>query len=225
MYSVELEGLSKRYRISRKGTRLKPKAIEPGWRRKRRREVRDVWALRDVSLRVESGTVLGVIGPNGAGKTTLLKTLARVTPPTEGRALVRGRVVSLLGLGSGFHPDLTGRENIELNAALHGVPRAVAHRRFREIVEFAELGDFIDVPVKRYSSGMYLRLGFSVAVNLDPDILLADEVLAVGDVPAADRGARQLGPHGPARVPRHGRGGEPVQPRGVVERWPHHRGR
>jgi lipopolysaccharide transport system ATP-binding protein len=182
MWSVELEGLSKRYRVTRKGTPVKPKAIGPGWRRRRRRQVQDVWALRDVSLRVEAGTILGIVGPNGAGKSTLLKTLARVTPPTEGRALVRGRVVSLLGLGAGFHPDLTGRENVELNAALHGIPRALAQRRFDEIVEFAEVGDFIDVAVKRYSSGMYLRLAFSVAVNLDPDILLADEVLAVGDV-------------------------------------------
>jgi lipopolysaccharide transport system ATP-binding protein len=187
MWSVELERLSKRYRISRKGTRLKPKAIAPGWRRRTRREVRDVWALKDVSLRVEAGTILGIVGPNGAGKSTLLKTLARVTPPTEGRALVRGSVVSLLGLGAGFHPELTGRENVELNAALHGIPRSLAQGRFREIVDFAELGDFIDVPVKRYSSGMYLRLAFSVAVNLDPDVLLADEVLSVGDVAFQER--------------------------------------
>jgi lipopolysaccharide transport system ATP-binding protein len=180
MHSIELERLSKRYRISRKGIPLKPRAIGARWRRKRRAQ--DVWALREVSLRVEAGTILGVIGPNGAGKTTLLKVLARVTLPTEGRALVRGRVASLLGLGAGFHPELTGRENVELNAALHGIPRTLAQRRLDQVVEFAELGDFIDVPVKRYSSGMYLRLGFSVAVNLDPDILLADEVLAVGDV-------------------------------------------
>jgi lipopolysaccharide transport system ATP-binding protein len=185
--SVEFEGLSKRYRVTRKGTRLKPKAIEPGWRREGRRQVQDVWALRDVNLRVEAGTILGIVGPNGAGKSTMLKTLARVTPPTEGRAVVRGRVVSLLGLGDGFHPDLTGRENVELNAALHGIPRAIAQRRFDQIVSFAELDDFIDIAVKRYSSGMYLRLAFSVAVNLDPDILLADEVLAVGDVAFQER--------------------------------------
>jgi lipopolysaccharide transport system ATP-binding protein len=140
-----------------------------------------IWALRDVSLDVGQGEVLGVIGHNGAGKSTLLKILSRITEPTEGRAEVQGRIGSLLEVGTGFHPELTGRENIFLNGAILGMKRAEITRRFDEMVAFAEVERFIDTPVKRYSSGMYLRLAFAVAAHLEPEILLVDEVLAVGD--------------------------------------------
>jgi lipopolysaccharide transport system ATP-binding protein len=140
-----------------------------------------IWALKDVSLEVAPGEVLGVIGHNGAGKSTLLKILSRITEPTEGFAEVRGRVGSLLEVGTGFHPELTGRENIFLNGAILGMRRAEIARRFDEMVAFAEVERFIDTPVKRYSSGMYLRLAFAVAAHLEPEILLVDEVLAVGD--------------------------------------------
>lgn len=140
-----------------------------------------VWALKDVSFRVERGEVLGIIGHNGAGKSTLLKILARITRPTCGYAQVIGRVGSLLEVGTGFHPELTGRENIYLNGAIVGMRRRDVERRFDEIVAFAEIEQFLDTPVKRYSSGMYVRLAFSVAAHLEPDILLVDEVLAVGD--------------------------------------------
>ena len=162
MQSLIVKRLSKRYSI---GTKYR----------------RELWALRDVSFTVEKGQILGIIGPNGAGKTTLLKVLSRVTPPTEGRVVGTGRVVPLLALGTGFQPDLSGRENVFLNAAVHGVSAAEVATRMDEIIEFSGIGDFIDVPAKRYSSGMFLRLAFSVAINMNPDILLADEVLAVGD--------------------------------------------
>ena len=139
------------------------------------------WALRDVSFEVQPGEVLGIIGRNGAGKSTLLKILSRITPPTEGRAEIRGRVGSLLEVGTGFHPELTGRENIFLNGAILGMTRGEIRRKFDEIVAFAEIEEFIETPVKRYSSGMYVRLAFAVAAHLQPEILLVDEVLAVGD--------------------------------------------
>ena len=140
-----------------------------------------VWALRDISFEVEQGDVIGIIGRNGAGKSTLLKVLSRVTRPTSGRAIIRGRVGSLLEVGTGFHPELTGRENIYLNAAILGMKKGEIDRRFDEIVAFSEIGRFLDTPVKRYSSGMYVRLAFAVAAHLDPEILVVDEVLAVGD--------------------------------------------
>jgi lipopolysaccharide transport system ATP-binding protein len=168
MPSIDVKRLSKRYTL---GTKQR----------------QELWALRDVSFNVEGGEILGIIGPNGAGKTTLLKVLSRVTPPTEGRVVGSGRVVPLLALGAGFQQDVSGRENIYLNAAIYGVSAADVDKRLDDIIEFADIGDFIDVPVKRYSSGMYLRLAFSVAINMNPDILLADEVLAVGDIDFQER--------------------------------------
>ncbi len=141
----------------------------------------DLWALKDVSFEVKRGEVLGIIGRNGAGKSTLLKILSRITEPTSGRAEIHGRVGSLLEVGTGFHPELTGRENIFLNGAILGMRRVEIQRRFDEIVAFAEIERFLDTPVKRYSSGMYVRLAFAVAAHLEPEILLVDEVLAVGD--------------------------------------------
>lgn len=139
------------------------------------------WALKDVSFDVQPGEVVGVIGKNGAGKSTLLKILSRITPPTTGSAELRGRVASLLEVGTGFHPELTGRENIFLNSAILGLTKAEVREKFDEIVAFAEIERFIDTPVKRYSSGMYVRLAFAVAAHLEPEILIVDEVLAVGD--------------------------------------------
>jgi lipopolysaccharide transport system ATP-binding protein len=141
----------------------------------------DLWALKDVSFEVQRGEVVGIIGRNGAGKSTLLKILSRITEPTSGRAEIHGRVGSLLEVGTGFHPELTGRENIYLNGAILGMRRAEIARQFDEIVAFAEIERFLDTPVKRYSSGMYVRLAFAVAAHLEPEILLVDEVLAVGD--------------------------------------------
>jgi lipopolysaccharide transport system ATP-binding protein len=141
----------------------------------------DLWALKNVDLEVRIGEALGVIGRNGSGKTTLLKVLSHITEPTEGRVEIRGRVASLLEVGTGFHPELTGRENIQLNGAILGMTRVEIKKKFDQIVEFSEIGRFLDTPVKRYSSGMYVRLAFAVAAHLDPEILVVDEVLAVGD--------------------------------------------
>ena len=143
--------------------------------------VEEFWALKDVSFQVDRGHVLGVIGRNGAGKSTLLKVLSRITEPTEGRVEISGRVASLLEVGTGFHPELTGRENVYLNGAILGMSRAQIRARFDEIVAFAEIDRFLDTPVKRYSSGMYVRLAFAVGAHLEPDILLVDEILSVGD--------------------------------------------
>jgi lipopolysaccharide transport system ATP-binding protein len=140
-----------------------------------------IWALKDVSFEVQPGKVMGIIGANGSGKSTLLKILSQITPPTAGRIEIHGRISSLLEVGTGFHPELTGRENIFLNGAILGMSRREIKRKFDEIVEFAEIGQFLDTPVKRYSSGMYVRLAFAVAAHLEPEILVLDEVLAVGD--------------------------------------------
>src|SRR5215472_16047814 len=144
-------------------------------------EVEEFWALRRVSFEVKQGEIVGIIGRNGAGKSTLLKILSRITDPSEGRVVLRGRVASLLEVGTGFHPELTGRENIFLNGAILGMSKREILAKFDEIVAFAEIEQFLDTPVKWYSSGMYVRLAFAVAAHLEPEILVVDEVLAVGD--------------------------------------------
>jgi len=141
-----------------------------------------IWALKDVSFEIKQGEIVGIIGKNGAGKSTLLKILSRITPPTEGSAVLNGRVSSLLEIGIGFHPELTGRENIYLNGAILGMKKNEIKAKFDEIVDFAEIEKFIDTPIKYYSSGMYVRLAFAVAAHLNSEILLVDEVLAVGDI-------------------------------------------
>ena len=182
---IEVEGLSKRYRLGAIGATSLRESAERAWGRLRGRasaaDGQEFWALHDVSFSVQPGEVVGIIGRNGAGKSTLLKILSRITDPTSGRAVLRGRVASLLEVGTGFHPDLTGRENIFLNGAILGMMRPEIRRKFDEIVAFAEIERFVDTPVKRYSSGMYVRLAFAVAAHLEPEILIVDEVLAVGD--------------------------------------------
>jgi len=194
MKSLLVEGISKRYWVPRA---QKAQGAENRFDRLRAffsvplaRDLlgaQEVWALRDVSFDVERGTVLGVIGGNGAGKTTLLKVISKVIAPTAGRIQGCGRVVSLLELGAGFDDEATARENIFMNAAINGIPRAVALERFDAIVAFAEIQDFVDTPLQFFSSGMYLRLAFSVAINMQPSILLADEILAVGDLSFQER--------------------------------------
>ena len=188
---IRAEGLSKRYRLGTGSAeldnlrealvrRLRP--ARAGRRREDGAESDWIWALHDVSFDVEQGDVVAIVGPNGAGKSTLLKILSRITDPTEGSVTVRGRLSSLLEVGTGFHPELTGRENVYLNGAVLGMRKAEIAARFDEIVAFADLAAFLDTPVKRYSSGMYVRLAFAVAAHLEPEILVVDEVLAVGDV-------------------------------------------
>jgi lipopolysaccharide transport system ATP-binding protein len=191
--AISVENLGKRYRIGGPQERYKRfTETVMGTLTAPLRHVRNLgkpippdetlWALRDVSFEVKEGEVVGIIGRNGAGKSTLLKLLSRITEPTEGEIRVRGRVGSLLEVGTGFHPELTGRENIYLNGAILGMRRAEIAQKFDEIVAFAEIEKFLDTPVKRYSSGMYVRLAFAVAAHLEPEVLVVDEVLAVGDV-------------------------------------------
>jgi lipopolysaccharide transport system ATP-binding protein len=178
--AIKVEGLSKRYQLgTRQGYRRIGDAFASLVRRRDRRDL--LWALKDVSFTVDRGDILGVVGPNGAGKTTLLRILSKITHPTEGRAELYGRVGSLLEVGTGFHPELTGRENVFLNGAILGMPRKEIARKYDEIVAFSEIPDFMETPVKHYSSGMRVRLAFSVAAHLEPEILFIDEVLAVGD--------------------------------------------
>jgi len=191
--AIQAEGLSKRYRLGsgahRYGrlTESLATAFAAPFKKMFRAgsgspaEEGSHWALKDVSFDVKVGQAVGIIGRNGAGKTTLLKLLSRITEPTEGRAILRGRVGSLLEVGTGFHPELTGKENVYLNGAILGMSRAEINERFDQIVEFAEVERFLDTPVKRYSSGMQVRLAFAVAAHLEPEILIVDEVLAVGD--------------------------------------------
>ena len=193
---ISVENLSKSYRLGQISTGTFAHDLNLWWAKMRgkpnpmlrigeqdhgNRDGEELWALKDVSFKVEQGEVLGIIGRNGAGKSTLLKILSRVTAPTSGRIKVKGRIASLLEVGTGFHPDLTGRENIYLNGVILGMSRKEIGDKFDEIVDFADVEQFIDTPVKRYSSGMYVRLAFAVAAHLDPEILIVDEVLAVGD--------------------------------------------
>jgi lipopolysaccharide transport system ATP-binding protein len=186
MNAIDVEHIAKRYVIGgvkELGYKTIRDSIGGMFRRREKTPaVREtIWALRDVSFTAAEGEVIGIIGRNGAGKSTLLKVLSRITEPTEGRAVMRGVVGSLLEVGTGFHPELTGRENIFLNGAILGMPRTQIVRKLDEIVAFAEVEQFLDTPVKRYSSGMYVRLAFAVAAHLDTDVLIVDEVLAVGD--------------------------------------------
>jgi lipopolysaccharide transport system ATP-binding protein len=197
---IEVSHLSKQYRLGGLGLSTLRESLQYWWAKRRDRNgstpgygaapvaanrlgdaPNTFWALRDVSFDVAAGEVVGILGRNGAGKSTLLKLLSRITEPTSGRAILRGRVASLLEVGTGFHPDLTGRENVFLNGAILGMKEAEIKARFDEIVDFSEIAQFIDTPVKRYSSGMYTRLAFAVAAHLEAEVLLVDEVLAVGD--------------------------------------------
>jgi lipopolysaccharide transport system ATP-binding protein len=191
---ISVENVSKVYRLNHKEGRQPYVALRDvlahkfrglfrprSWRTARSSSKEDFWALKNVSFDVKQGDVVGIIGRNGAGKSTLLKILSRITEPSEGRLRIKGRVASLLEVGTGFHPELTGRENVFLNGAILGMTRAEIKQRFDEIVAFAEVEQFLDTPVKHYSSGMYVRLAFAVAAHLEPEILVVDEVLAVGD--------------------------------------------
>jgi lipopolysaccharide transport system ATP-binding protein len=194
---IKLENLSKRYRLGSISRSMLYEDMQRFWAKLRKKEdplawvgvgpseqsgeTREIWALKDVNLEIRDGEVLGIIGRNGSGKSTLLKILSKITAPTSGRALVKGRVASLLEVGTGFHMELTGRENIYINGMILGMAKDEIDGRFDEIVEFSGVEKFIDTPIKRYSSGMLVRLAFAVAAHLEPEILIVDEVLAVGD--------------------------------------------
>jgi len=195
--AIKIENLSKQYRLGVIGTQTLRGDLQRLWWKIRgkgdptlkigqentlsKKGGEYVWALRDINLEIKEGEILGIIGKNGAGKSTLLKILSRVTGPTTGKVKVKGRLASLLEVGTGFHPELTGRENIFLNGAILGMTKAEINKQFDAIVDFAGVAKYIDTPVKRYSSGMYVRLGFAVAAHLNSEILVVDEVLAVGD--------------------------------------------
>jgi lipopolysaccharide transport system ATP-binding protein len=189
---IQVENVCKRYRLGQFNAWTLREEVEQLFRRFRQKEETvdasgwsgggsEFWALKDVCFSVQPGGVVGIIGRNGAGKSTLLKILSRITEPTSGQIKIRGRVASLLEVGTGFHPELTGRENVYLNGAILGMTKAEIKSKFDEIIAFAEIEKFLDTPVKRYSSGMYVRLAFAVAAHLEPEILIIDEVLAVGD--------------------------------------------
>lgn len=185
--AIRAEGLGKQYFLNREVASYRTfreqlqQLLSLGWLRQSSQEQQRFWALKDVSFEVARGEAVGIIGRNGAGKSTLLKTLSRITEPTEGFARIYGRIGSLLEVGTGFHPELSGRENVFLNGAILGMRRAEIQRKFDEIIAFAEVEKFVDTPVKWFSSGMYMRLAFAVAAHLEPEILIVDEVLAVGD--------------------------------------------
>jgi lipopolysaccharide transport system ATP-binding protein len=198
--AVIVQGISKKYQIGflrpahgRLGETLWAALTDPLGRKRSEQPTHDFWALRDVSFEIPRGSIVGVVGPNGAGKSTLLKILARITEPTSGRAELHGRVGALLEVGTGFHSELSGRENVLLSGAILGMKRSEILRKFDEIVAFADIGQFIDTPVKRYSSGMKVRLGFAVAAHLEPEILFIDEVLAVGDVAFQEKCLGKMG--------------------------------
>lgn len=179
MSAISINGVSKRFRISEdRQTSLKERAVHLG---RAKRGHREFWALQDINLEIEEGETVGLLGHNGSGKSTLLKCIGGILNPTYGEVRVRGRIASLLELGAGFHPELSGRENVFLNGSILGLSKRDIASRFDDIVAFAELEEFIDEQVKHYSSGMYVRLGFAVAINVEPDVLLVDEVLSVGD--------------------------------------------
>lgn len=184
---IELAGVSKRFVLQHQRARSFQETLVNWFRRDNASSNEVFWALRDVSFGIEPGETFGLIGPNGSGKSTVLKVISRVLEPDSGAVRVNGKISALIELGAGFHPDLSGRENIYLLASILGIRRRDIARRFSDIVEFAELERFIDTPVKHYSSGMYMRLGFSMAVHVDPDILIIDEVLAVGDAHFQDK--------------------------------------
>ncbi|RDV81842.1 ABC transporter ATP-binding protein [Ammonifex thiophilus] len=186
--AIEVKNLWKKFRIYYdRALTLKERLLFWG-----RQRYEDFWALKNINLTVPHGVTVGLVGRNGSGKSTLLKIISRILYPTKGEVRVNGRMSTLLELGAGFHPDFTGRENIFLNASILGLTRREIKERLDEIIAFAELGDFIDNPVRNYSSGMYMRLGFAVAVHVDPDILLIDEVLAVGDLAFQEKCLRRI---------------------------------
>jgi lipopolysaccharide transport system ATP-binding protein len=208
--AIEAINLSKKYRLGTIGMSSLREDLSRWWGRKKQNAATEVntktagidqsrmindsefWALHDLNFKIPKGEVVGLIGANGSGKSTLLKILSRITEPTQGEVKVRGKVASLLEVGTGFHPELTGRENVYINGAILGMNRKEVEAKFEEIVDFAGISDFIDTPIKRYSSGMTVRLGFAVAAHLEPDILIVDEVLAVGDLRFQNRCIKQM---------------------------------
>ena len=184
--AIRVEDVSKMFRLSQNRAGFVKEALL----RRERTDFRDFWALKGVSLEIEEGSMHGVIGHNGSGKSTLLRLMANIHRPTSGRIVTSGRISALLELGTGFHPQLSGRENIYLNASILGIGAREIERRIDDIIDFAGIGEFIDSPVRIYSSGMKVRLGFSVAVHVDPEILIVDEALAVGDAVFANRCVR-----------------------------------